>query len=221
MATRKPLETRPGLSRDRVLRAALALADEHGLDAVTMRSLGESLGAHAMSLYNHVKDKDDILDGIVDRVVAEIEVPARVGPWQVAMRNRAISAHSALVRHPWACALMMSQSNVGPARIRYVDATLACLRAGGFSLPLADHAWNALDSYIYGFTLQKLNFPFEPSRYAQVAAAYLPSLSATEYPAMHALTTLVATGRHDGQHSLEFGLDLLLDGLERIRKNTA
>ena len=112
---------------------------------------------------------------------------------------------------------MMAQSNVGPARIRYVDATLGCLHAAGFSLPLADEAWTALDSYIYGFTLLKLNFPFAPEQYAAVAASYLPSLSADQYPAMHALTQLVATGKHDGLHRLEFGLDLLLDGLERVR----
>jgi hypothetical protein len=133
------------------------------------------------------------------------------------MRRRALSAHGVLMRHPWACGLLMSRANVGPAMLRYVDATIGCLRGAGFALPLADHAWNALDSYIYGFTLHKLNFPFEAGEYASVAAAYLPSLSAERYPAMHALTRLVATGGHDGLHSLEFGLDLLLDGLERVR----
>ena len=219
--TRKKSEARPGLTRERVLRAGVALADAEGLDALTMRSLGEALGAHAMSLYNHVSDKEDLLDGMVDLVVAEIEVPSLADPWMLAMRKRALSAHAALLRHPWATALMMSQSNVGPARIRYVDATLAALHAAGFSLPMADHAWTALDSYIYGFTLMKLNFPFAPGQYAAVAAAYLPSLSAERFPAMHALTTLVATGRHDGLHELEFGLELLLEGLERIRLASA
>jgi len=213
----KKADPRPGLTRERVLRAAIALADAQGLDALSMRSLGESLGAHAMSLYNHVDSKEDILDGMVDLVVAEIDVPSLADPWRTAMRQRARSAHAALLRHPWACALMMSQSKVGPARIRYVDATLGCLRAGGFSLPMADHAWTALDSYIYGFTLLKLNFPFAPAQYAAVAAAWLPSLSAEQFPAMHALTRLVAEGHHDGMHDLEFGLDLLLDGLEQVR----
>lgn len=217
MPPRKPSDPRPGLTRERVLRAAVALADTQGLEALTMRALGEAVGAHAMSLYNHVTDKHDILDGMVDLVVAEIEVPTQDRPWREAMRARAVSAHAVLLRHPWACALMMAQSNVGPARIRYVDATLGCLHAAGFSLPLADHAWTALDSYIYGFTLLKLNFPFQPEQYATMAAAWLPSLSVTRYPTMHALTTLVAEGRHDGLHDLEFGLDLLLDGLERAR----
>ncbi len=210
-------ESRTPLTRDAVLRAAVLLADAQGLDALTMRALGSALGVKAMSLYNHVADKDDILDGMVDLVVAEIDVPSQADPWRLAMRQRALSAHAALLRHPWACALMMSQSNVGPARIRYVDATLGCLHGAGFSLPMADHAWTALDSYIYGFTLLKLNFPFAPGQYAAVAAAYLPSLSAQQYPAMHALTVLVAGGSHDGLHDLEFGLDLLLDGLERVR----
>lgn len=217
MPPRSPSDPRPGLTRERVLRAAVTLADTQGLDALTMRALGEALGAHAMSLYNHVSDKEDILDGMVDLVVGEIAVPVPGAPWQAEMRRRAVSAHAVLLRHPWACGLMMAQSNVGPMRIRYVDATLGCLHAAGFSLPLADRAWTALDSYIYGFTLLKLNFPFEPGQYAAVAAAYLPSLSATQFPAMHALTSLVATGRHDGLHELTFGLDLLLDGLERVR----
>lgn len=214
---RKKADPRPGLTREKVLRAGVTLADAQGIDALTMRSLGEALGAHAMSLYNHVADKGALLDGMVDLVVAEIEVPSLADPWMLAMRKRAHSAHAALMRHPWATALMMSQSNVGPARIRYVDATLACLHAAGFSLPMADHAWTALDSYIYGFTLMKLNFPFAPGQYAAVAAAYLPSLPAAQFPAMHALTTLVATGQHDGLHELGFGLELLLEGLERIR----
>lgn len=213
--TEKPVP-RQTLTRERVLRAAVKMADEQGLDALSMRTLGAALGVHAMSLYNHVSDKDAILDGIVDLVVAEIQVPSTAVPWRAAMSARAFSAHAVLLRHPWACGLLMSRVNVGPAMLRYVDATLDCLRGAGFSLPLADHAWNTLDSYIYGFTLHKLNFPFEAGEYAAVAAAYLPNLSAQQFPAMRALTELVATGGHDGLHDLAFGLDLLLDGLERV-----
>jgi len=212
--------TRAPLTREGVLRAAVTLADEQGLASLSMRTLGAALGVQAMSLYNHVANKDAILDGIVDQVVGEIEVPSTVGPWREAMRRRAISAHTVLLRHPWACALLMSRANVGPCMLRYVDATLGALVGGGFSLPLADRAWNTMDSYIYGFTLHKLNFPFQPEEYAQVAAGYLPHLSAAQFPSMHALTTLVATGRHDGLHDLTFGLDLLLDGLERVRAAT-
>ena len=216
MKTRKPQPVRQPVTRERVLRAAIDLADQQGLAALTMRALGAALDVQAMSLYNHVSDKDDILDGMVDLVVAEIEVPLATQPWKTAMVGRAVSAHTVLLRHPWACGLLMSRANVGPAMLRYVDATIGCLRAAGFPLPLVDHAWNAMDSHIYGFTLQKLNFPFQPEQNAQIAAAYLPSLSPAQYPSMHALTVLVATGGHSGLHDLEFGLGLLLDGLERL-----
>lgn len=211
-----PTRTRGSLSRDRILRAAVDLADTEGLDALTMRALGERLGVQAMSLYRHVADKEDLLDAMVDHVVAEIEVPSLADPWKLAMRKRALSAHEALLRHPWAAGLLMSRAAVGPAKLRYVDATLGCLRGAGFSLPLADHAWNALDGHIYGFTLQELNFPFEPDQYANVAAGYLPNLSAEHFPHLHALTVLVVDRRYDGMHDFAFGLDLLLDGLERL-----
>lgn len=216
MAAPENPEARPPLTRERVLRAAITMADEQGLAALTMRALGATLGVQAMSLYNHVSNKDALLDGIVELVVAEIEVPSQADPWRIAMGRRAASAHTVLLRHPWACGLLMSRANVGPAMIRYVDATLDCLHRAGFSLPMADHAWNAMDSYIYGFTLQKLNFPFEAAEYSKMAAMYLPSLSAERFPAMHALTVLVASGKHDGLHDLDFGLELILDGLERM-----
>ena len=212
-----PQDHRPPLTRERVLREAVLMADEHGLAGLTMRALGARLGVQAMSLYNHVANKDDVLDGIVDLVVAEIAVPSAADPWRTAMRARALSAHAVLLRHPWACGLLMSRVNVGPAMLRYLDATIGCLHGAGFSLAMADHAWNALDSYLYGFTLQKLNFPLAEDQYAAMAAAYLPMLSAAQHPAFRALTEEVATGRHTGLHALTFGLELLLDGLERVR----
>ena len=132
------------------------------------------------------------------------------------MRERAVSAHAVLLRHPWACGLLMSRANVGQAMLRYVDATIGCLHRAGFPLPTVDHAWNALDSFIYGFTLQKLNFPFEADQYSKIAASYLPTLADGRHPSLRLLTEHVATGRHDGLHDLEFGLELLLDGLERV-----
>ena len=212
---------RAPLSRERVLQAAIALADTQGLAALTMRALGESLGVQAMSLYRHVADKEDLLDAMVDGVVAEIHVPSESEPWQPAMRQRAVSTHEVLLRHPWACGLLMSRVNVGPAKLRSVDATLGCLRRAGFPLETADQAWNALDSHVYGFTLQELSFPFKPSDYADVAASYLPTLSAAEYPSLHALTVLVVSRAYNGLHDFEFGLDLLLDGLERLRPKNA
>ncbi len=211
------MSARSPLTRERILRAAISLADEQGLDVLSMRSLGAALGVQAMSLYNHVANKDHLLDAMVDEIVAEIEGPSESDPWQEAMRKRAWSAHTTLLRHPWACALLMSRTNVGPAMLRYVDATIGCLWHGGFTLANAAHARNALDSFIYGFTLQELNFPFAKDQYPVVAAGYLPSLSAVQYPSMHALTTQVATRAFDGVHSLDFGLALLLEGLERVR----
>lgn len=209
---------RTPLTRERVLRAGLVIADRDGLDGLTMRALGAAVGVQAMSLYNHVTDKDDILGGLVDLVVAEIGVSWADAPWREAMRQRAEAAHRVLLAHPWATGLLMSRANVGPAMLTYIDRTLGCLTRAGFSLPMADHVWNTLDGYIYGFTLYKLNFPFQPSQYAAMAAMFLPQVPADRYPTMHALTVEVAAGRHDGLHELGFGLDLLLDGLDGLTR---
>lgn len=213
-----PLNRVP-LSREQVLHAALQLADESGIEALSMRKLAQKLGVKAMSLYNHIANKDDLIDGIVDRVVNEIEVPDLGLDWQVAMRRRAISAHGTLLRHSWATMPLVSRVNVGPAMLRYVDATLGCLREAGFSLEMADHAWNAMDSHIYGFTLQELNFPFEPEDYAEAAKSGLPLIPSAQYPYLNQLTHAVIERRYNGLHNFEFGLDLLLNGLEALRQN--
>jgi len=211
------MKNRPPLSTERVLRTAVTLADEIGIASLTMRKLGQALGVEAMSLYKHVANKDAILDGVVEIVASEIDVPSIGGDWKTAMRKRARSAHDVLLRHPWATLLIVSRANVGPAMLRYVDASIGCLREAGFSYALADHAWNAIDSYIYGFTLHKLNFPFQPEEYAEVAEAYLPMIPVDQYPYLHGMSKEVIGGRHDGVHDLEFGLELVLDGLERLR----
>ena len=207
------------LSRERILQVALQRADAEGIEALSMRKLAQELGVKAMSLYNHVANKDDIVDGMVDRVVGEIELPSLDIDWKTAMRQRAISAHTVLLRHPWATLALMSRVNVGPAMLRYVDATLACLVEAGFSYPMADYAWNALDSHIYGFTLQALNFPFEAEEYAAAAKDYVAMIPPEKYPYMNQLTQQVMDGRHDGLHDFEFGLNLLLDGLETLVKH--
>ncbi|MCM1982278.1 TetR/AcrR family transcriptional regulator C-terminal domain-containing protein [Lyngbya confervoides] len=201
------------LSRERILQVALQKADTEGIEALSMRKLAQALGVKAMSLYNHVAHKDDMVDGMVDLVVGEIELPSLEVNWKTAMRQRAISAHTVLLRHPWATLALMSRVNVGPAMLRYVDATLACLVEAGFSYPMADYAWNALDSHIYGFTLQALNFPFEAEEYAAVAKDYVSMVPPEKYPYLNQLTHQVMDGRHDGLHNFEFGLSLLLDGL--------
>ncbi len=135
-----------------------------------------------MSLYKHVANKDAILDGIVDLVVGEIVLPSRGEGWKTAMRKRGISTHETLMRHPWACPLLISRVNLGPSMMRYVDSTIGVLRQAGFSVELADHAWNAMDSHIYGFTMQRLHFPFQPEQYAQAAEKYLPTLPRASSP---------------------------------------
>ena len=209
------------LTRDLVLHTAIRLADANGLVDLSMRKLAQLLGVEAMSLYNHVANKEDVLSGMVDLVAAEIALPvidSGWGPdWRAVMRARATSAHAVLVRHPWAALLIVSRINAGPAMLSYIDATLGCLRQAGFSDQQADHAWNAIDSYIYGFTLQELHFPLEPADYAAAASHFLPMLPAERYPHMRALTEQVIDGSYDGLHEFTFGLDLILDGLERLR----
>lgn len=207
----------PPLSRERIMQAALRLADEGGLDSISMRKLAQALGVEAMSLYNHVSNKDEVLDGMADLVVAEIAVPELGGDWRLALRKRAISAHAVLRRHPWSPLLIASRVNVGPAMLRYINATLGCLREAGFSYELADRAWNALDSHVYGFTLLELSFPVDPSEYVSAATQFLPLLPQEQYPYMRELTQQVIDGKHLGIQSFEFGLDLLLAGLEQLR----
>lgn len=189
---------RTPLTRERVLRAAIDLADQEGLDALSMRKLAKAVGVEAMSLYNHVANKEDLLDGIVDLVVAEIYVPRADGDWRAELRHRATSAHEVLLRHRWATGLLGSRVNVGPAMLRYIDATLACLITAGFSYEQADRAWNALDSHIYGFTLQAINFPLDPAEYASAAQRFLPLIPTETHPHMHALAALVIDGTHSG-----------------------
>ena len=213
---RKAVERLP-LSRERVMAEALRMVDEGGLDVLSMRNLAQALQVEAMSLYNHVQNKEHILDGLVELVVSEIEVPPTGGDWRAAMRRRALSAHAVLMRHPWATMLFVSRMNIGPNMLRYVDATIGCLRGAGFSYPMADHAWTSIDAYVYGFTLQKLNFPLDPAEYASSASQFLPMIPAAQFPHLNGMSQEVIAGRHDGLHQLDFGLELLLDGIERLR----
>ncbi len=208
---------RPPLTREAILKAAVAFADERGIEALSMRQLAAILRVEAMSLYNHVAHKEGLLDGMVDRAIAEIEVPTIGGDWRASMRCRAISAHEMLLRHPWASMLIVSRINVGPAMLLYMDATIACLEHAGFSYAMADHAMSALDSQIYGFTLLKANFPIGTAEYAGAAQQFLPMIPAETHPHMRALAEEVIAGRHSGINELAFGLDLLLDGLDRLR----
>jgi AcrR family transcriptional regulator len=210
----KTRTAREPLSRERSLTAAVAIADAEGIESLTMRRLASELGVEAMSLYHHVANKDDVLDGITDRVVSEIEVPPSGTPWRAAMRDRAISAHGVLLAHPWAATMIMSRFNIGPGITRYLDATFGRLREGGFSIHGALDAWHTLDSHIYGFTLQELQLPFDAADNAQVSADVIELFDPTQFPyVVEVVTEISKTGRVE---HFEFGLDLILDGLQRI-----
>ena len=214
--------TRTPLSRERVLRAAIALADEDGVEALSMRKLAKQLGVEAMSLYNHVAGKDALLDGIVDLVFAEIEAPSPELDWREAMRRRAVSTRAALRRHPWAVGLLEARAQPGPANARLHEAVLKCLRDAGFSLAETVHAYNVQDSYIYGFALQERALPesFEdPAVSARVAARQLAQVPADEYPYLkEMLTDHIAVEGFDYAAEFAFGLDLILDGIEARRR---
>ena len=205
------------LSRQRVLQAAMRLADEGGIGALSMRKLAQELGVEAMSLYHHVANKDDVLDGMVDVVFGEIDLPSGEAGWKEAMRRRAISAREALRRHPWAIGLMESRSTPGPANLRHHDAVLGILRKAGFSVELAGHAYSLLDSYVYGFALTEASLPFDtPEETAEVAQAIMAEFPADAYPHLTELAVEhVLQPGYDYGDEYGFGLDLILDGLER------
>jgi AcrR family transcriptional regulator len=217
--THPTAEHRARLNRDRVLRAAIALADTSGIESLTMRKLGVELGVEAMSLYNYVANKSDLLDGMIDGVFGEIDLPTDATDWRAAMRRRAISARAVLSRHRWAIGLMESRSTPGPATLRHHDAVIGTLRGAGFSIAMAAHAYSALDSYIYGFALQERSLPFDTAEEtAQVAHTMMAQFSSGEYPHLTELAVEhVLQPGYDYGNEFEFGLDLILDGLDRAR----
>jgi AcrR family transcriptional regulator len=209
-----PSERTP-LSRDRVLRAAAAVADAGGIGSLTIRSLAKALGVKPMSVYHHVANKDEILDGIVDLVFSEIELPAPGGDWRSEMRRRASSARLALRRHSWAIGLMESRTSPGPATLRHHDAVIGALRTAGFSVEMTAHAYALIDSYVYGFALQEAGLPFDgPDTVADVAAPIMERFATGDYPHLVEMATeyYVQPG-YDFGKEFEFGLALILDGL--------
>ncbi|MGW0663375.1 TetR/AcrR family transcriptional regulator [Streptodolium elevatio] len=206
---------RTPLSRERVIRTAMQVADEKGSAALTMRAVAQPLGVEAMSLYHHVDGRDDILDGMVDAVFDEIDLPPRDTDWKSAMWQRTASARAALRRHPWAVGLMDSRSRPGPATLRHHDAVLGALRAAGFSVPMAAHAFSLIDSYLYGFVIQELSLPFSGSdELAEVAGAIFDDMAADAYPHLTELATQHALKPgYDYGDEFAFGLTLILDAL--------
>ncbi len=214
---RRGRANREPLSRARVLAAALELADRGGLGAVTMQRVGRSLGVEAMSLYRHVQNKEDILDGLVDLVVTEIVLPTETDGWRAAMRGRAQSARAAFLRHPWALGLVESRARPGSATLRHHEAVLTALLAAGFSSRMAGRAYSLLDSYIYGFALQEQSLPFDDSDGRTGAGeAFLERLPAHAYPSMAQVAIDFLASGASYASEFEVGLDVILDGIERM-----
>jgi AcrR family transcriptional regulator len=216
---RDPQEARPRLTRERVLETATALADESGIDALSMRKLGERLGVEAMSLYKHVANKDDLLDAMVDAVFAEIELPAGDPGWRAAMRGRAVSVRAVLRRHPWAVPMMQSRTRPGPRTLGHLDALIGVLRDGGFPVVLTAHALSVLDAYVYGFAMQEKALPFDTeARSTEVVQQILAAMPQDEWPHLVEFSREhVLQPGYDYGREFEWGLDLVLDGLERAR----
>jgi len=208
-------EPRAPLSRDRVLRAAVDLADRDGLDALTMRRLAQELGVEAMTLYYHVANKRDLLSGIVDIVVRDIRLPKPGEPWKAALRTAAISAHEILVRHPWSASLFLS-GDPRQGRLDYMNGILGTLREGGFSTEMTHHAYHALDSHILGFTLWQVGILTATDDLDRTAADFLAQLDRTGYPHLAEHVDWHLADHPQEKSEFEFGLDLILDGLERL-----
>lgn len=212
----KPASRRP-LTRERILVIAVEIADKDGVGAVTMRAVATRLGVEAMSLYNHVANKEDILDGMVDLVIEQIDVPAESDDWRTAMHRRAMSARGVFGRHRWAPMLLDSRQSSGPARLHYFDSVLGALMRAGFSLDSASRAFSLLDSYVYGFGIQQFNFSAEgdapPEAMAEAILAFIP---AEEYPYLHRMASHAMQVGYDPEADFAFGLEMILDGLQRV-----
>jgi AcrR family transcriptional regulator len=215
-------EPRARLSKERVLEAAIALVARNGIESLTMRKLADELGAGAMSLYHYVPNKEQLLDGMVDIVFGEIELPSTDVDWKTAMRTRALSTREALRRHPWAIGLMEGRTSHGPANLGLHNAVLGCLRAAGFSIEMTVHAYSVQDAYIYGFALQERDMsPESADDFAAEAQRQMREYQAVlaEYP--HLVEVVgghVAKSGYDYATEFLFGLDLILDGLDKLRE---
>lgn len=207
------MEKKRNLNLKKIVAEAVSLADREGIGALSMRRLAQGLKVEAASLYNHLTGKEALLDQMVEAVLAEIP-PAVPGPdWRAALRVHYLEEQAALMRHPWASGLFVSRPNMGPAMLARIESILATLTGAGFSLTGADHAWNALDSLLHGFTLVKLNFPLAPAEYAEQAALHAHLIPEEIFPNLRGLADLVAARRYGGMHHFPYALDLMLSAL--------
>jgi AcrR family transcriptional regulator len=207
--------SRAPVNRARALERALVVADSEGIEAVTMRRLARELGVEAASLYHHVRGKDEILDGLVDVVAAEIEVPSPGGNWRDVIGRRAQNTRAVLLQHPWAVSLMASRTTPGAATLSVLEAGIRAFREGGFSVQLAAHAVSAVDSYVHGFVLQEVNLPFrDGSELAAMTGAIMEQFPAADYPYLFELTIehVLQPGYAYG-NEFDSGLAIVLDGI--------
>ena len=217
-AAPEPVEPRLPLSRERILRAALAIADEQGIEALSMRKLAQALGFEAMSLYNHVANKNDLLDGLLDLVLEETDTPSHDEPWDAAIRASAISVHDAFRRHGWAPPLLMKGAHIRPARLGYMDSLLGRLRAAGFDADTTYHAYHVLDGHIFGFSQWETSHSsYSPSDEIKLRELFEHVITEEAYPHLreHGQQHF-AQGPHRDVSAFEFGLDLILDGLRAL-----
>jgi AcrR family transcriptional regulator len=214
MATDASGQPRAPLTRERVLHAAITIADREGIEALSMRKVGQELGVEAMSLYNHVANKNDLLDGMLDVLVGEIEPPACGGDWKAALRERALAARALLGRHPWAPRIIVSRPRIqmGPAIVRYMDAIAGCLVQAGFSWELVHHAMHLLSTRMLGYTQEPLDAGDRVPQMLTIPRRQIPT---SEHPY---LTQMLRQTHHNEEAEFAFGLDLILVGLERLRK---
>lgn len=221
MAPRAKTGTKVRLSRERIVTAAVAVAERNGFDALSMRNLAEKLGVAPMSLYRHFSNKEELVDEMVDVVFGEMYVPRPRGAWKSELRKRGVSAREALKRHPWAIGLMETRIHPGPASAQHHNATMGCLREAGFPFRDAVHAYNLLDSYTYGFALQEQTIPFDTAEESVEMAEITIAERASDYPYLaEVLREFATTGGFDYTEEFDFGLGFILDGLERLKATT-
>jgi AcrR family transcriptional regulator len=206
---------RPVLSRQRVLDGAMTVADAGGLDALTIRSLAQQLHVAPMAIYHYVANKEEILDGVVDLVFAEMEYPSADADWRAALHRRCTSARHVLRRHPWAIPLLQSRTSPGPATLRHLDAVIGCLRRAGFSVRMTAHAYAMIDSYVYGFALSEASLPINgPDTVAEVATSMQEGFSIGDYPHLSEFSAEhVMQPDYDFGQEFDFGLTVILDAL--------
>ena len=211
------------LSRERVLQGAVAVADAGGIAALTIRSLAAELGVKPMAVYHHVANKDEILDGIVDIVFGEIELPTIGGEWQTEMRRRAASAREVMRRHPWAIGLVETRTSPGPATLKHHDAVIGTLRKGGFSVAMTAHAFALIDAYVYGFALSEATLPFNgPDTVPEVAEQMMAQFTPADYPHLVEFSVEhVMKPGYDYGEEFEYGLGVVLDGLAASLKSSS